>query len=225
MSSKQGRPSLHLRGLLAGLGGRGSSRAEEVVVAEQAAATPGAAWTPPPIPQPLPTPGGTPPTPVGAAPAGQTEPNQPAHPESDLEGTPQAGAATPTAPEAAAEDPGEPAVPVDEEATPVAQAVAQAAATITLTPEFAFDPAEVTISRGETVLWENAGRSPQTVTCDPARIREAGRVQLPEGAEPWDSGVVNSGGSFQHTFDVAGEYVYGSMNRAVNMSGRVTVQE
>jgi plastocyanin len=215
MSSRQHQRSLHRRSFLSSLG-----RARPAAV-QDATEEPEEAWTPPPIPDPLPTPGGTAPTPVGAAPATDVQPQQAESPSSDLEGTPADG--TPVAPDTAVEDPGEPAAPAVDGATPADEVAA--AATVTLTGDFAFDPAEVTVTLGETVVWENAGRSPQTVTCDPARIREEGRVQLPEGAEPWDSGVVNSGETFEHTFEVAGEYVYASMNRAVDMTGRVIVEE
>ena len=194
--------------------------------AQEATETPEVVWTPPSIPEPLGTPGGEPPTPVGAGVSGEAPPQQAAHPVSDIEGTAVPGeAGTPSVPGAPVVEPFEPAVPAEGDATPAAEEVGDVAATVTMAPAFEFVPNEVTISVGETVAWLNSGRSPQTVTCDPARVREEGLVQLPEGADPWDSGVINSGDSFTHTFDVAGEYVYASMNIAVDMSGRVIVQE
>lgn len=220
MTSGQDRRSIHRRGFLSTLG-RGRPAAVQDATEE-----PEAEWTPPSIPQPLPTPGGPPPTPVGAAPSTGEPPNQLTEPVSDIEGqaTPDA-AGTPSDPGAPVVEPGEPAAPAEGEATPAAAEAEDVTATITLTPDFAVDPSEVRVRVGDRVAWLNTGRSPQTVTCDPARIREEGRVQLPEGAEPWDSGVINSGDAFEHTFEVAGEYVYASMNRAVDLTGRVIVEE
>lgn len=99
------------------------------------------------------------------------------------------------------------------------------AVTVAITPEFTFDPPEVTIRAGEAVEWRNAGRSPQTVTGDPARVRVDGAVSLPEGAVPWDSGVLNNGETFVYAFDTPGEYVYVSLPQAENgMTGRVVVE-
>ncbi len=33
-------------------------------------------------------------------------------------------------------------------------------------------------------------------------------MQLPAGAEPWDSGTVNGGESWSYTFETPGEYTY-----------------
>lgn len=205
--------SVHRRGLLGALG------RHRLSAAQAATETPEAEWTPPEIPQPLPTPGGAPPTPVGATDE-ETEspPEQVRHPISEVEG------GTPSVPGAAVVEPFDPAVPA-EDATPGATPSPPFAAVVLATPNFIFEPSEVTIRVGESVMWENQGRSPQTVTCDPARIAEEGLVQLPEGADPWDSGVLNSGDRFEHTFDVAGEYVYSTMNFAVDMAGRVIVEE
>ncbi len=188
------------------------------------AATPDPTWTPPPIPQPLPTPGGTPVTPVGAAPA--TESPAPANVDNPAAGGTPAAEASPIAPPAEnpVAGPGEPAQPATESdaATPVA---APPATTVTLTPDFRFDPPEVRIRRGEAVRWVNAGRSPQTVTADPSRVADPSLVALPDGAEPWDSGVLNAGDDFERSFDTPGEYIYVSIPQAGNgMSGRVIVE-
>lgn len=72
----------------------------------------------------------------------------------------------------------------------------------------AFEPATLTIQVGERVTWHNVGQFVHTVTCDPAEANDPASVQLPAGAAPWDSGGVGPGGTFTHTFDVAGEYHY-----------------
>lgn len=202
------------RALLTAIGGLGAALAVGAhyspirAIAGQTGATPAAAWTPPPIPLPLPTPGGTPPPVTGAAIASETIPSAgvPATTENP-QGTPQAGASP--------------------EATPMASPVADAspAASVTLTADFQFDPAEVTIGVGQSVTWVNQGRSPQTVTCDVTLAQNKSRPTVPGGAQPWNSGVLNYGDDFVQTFDVAGEYTYFSIPReADGMIGRVIVQ-
>lgn len=213
------------RSVLAGLGGLTGAALLRKRVEAQTEATP--TWSPPPIPQPLPSSEGTPPPIVGAAPAegapvsgAPTSLEQPA-----AAGTPGAGEGTPTTGgEQPAVNPQQPAQPL---ATPVAteQPTVTPSATVVLTPDFHFDPQEVTIKTGQAVEWRNEGRSPQTVTADPALVEDASLVQLPEGAEPWNSGVLNHGETFVKVFDTPGEYDYVSIPRAKDgMTGRVIVE-
>ena len=214
------------RNLLAGLGGLISTLVLKTRTrAQDAEATP--IWTPPPIPEPLPSSEGTPPPIVGLAPKAEapvsgapTSIEQPA-----AAGTPGVGQATPaTTGEIAVTNPQQPAQPL---ATPVTaeEPEVEPVVTVALTPEFSFDPVEVTIRAGEAVEWRNEGRSPQTVTGDPALAGEEGGITLPEGATPWDSGVINSGETFVHVFETAGEYVYVSLPQAESgMTGRVIVE-
>src|SRR3954467_5522413 len=191
MSRRSDKDRIDRRDLLLGAGGLGAvalgarlllgpPHAQATVSAQ---ATPGAgaaspaAWTPPPIPQPLPTVGGVAPAVVGAAPPA---------PPSQLE-NPAAGGATPVGgSQAPVQNPGAPPQPMATPGAPVAGTPAPSV-TVTLTPEFRFDPAEVTIKAGEAVRWVNAGRSPQTVTGDPARAQDPSHAVLPSGAQPWDS--------------------------------------
>jgi plastocyanin len=94
-----------------------------------------------------------------------------------------------------------------------------------ITPDRRFDPSQVSVNRGQAVQWRNGSRSPQTVTDDPVRIADKSKIALPPGAEPIDSGVINPGDTFVHSFSVAGDYQYLSLPfEAQNMIGRVTVQ-
>lgn len=203
-------------------------------LAVRAQATPNAdlsqprAYTPPPIPQPLPKPGGpiaqvVGPAPKQSAPASNTE-------------NPASGGASPAAPggspgatPAGASmvsnvNPGGPPQPATSpQASPAASP--PPSASVTITPAFTFDPAQVTIKRGETVRWTNGGRAPQTVTADPARAKDKSHAALPGGAQPFDSGVLNAGAAFSHTFDVVGSYSYFSMPQEERgMLGSVVVQ-
>lgn len=46
------------------------------------------------------------------------------------------------------------------------------------------------------------------VTTDPAKAAAKEHVQVPPGADVWDSGFVNTGTTFERTFEIAGEYKY-----------------
>ena len=210
-----------LFGSLAGIGsttvGSGSLRAQD--------ATPEATWSPPPIPQPLPESQGTPPPIIGAQQAEGPVSGAPTSIEQpSAAGTPGVGQATPgVTGEAPVTNPQQPAQPI---ATPVTEDDQEAiATTVVVTPEFRFEPQEVRIRVGEAVEWRNEGRSPQTVSGNPGWAGEEGLVQLPEGAEPWDAGIINYGESVTHVFDVPGEYTYVSLPQAANgMTGRVIVE-
>ncbi len=71
-----------------------------------------------------------------------------------------------------------------------------------------FDPAEIAIKAGDTVEWRNIGSIPHTVTADPRRAPSSKNVELPDGAEPFDSGWVTGGQSFRYTFSKPGVYRY-----------------
>lgn len=196
------RTFLRKLGALAAIGfGVGTSTA----TGAQSSGTPQAspAWTPPGIPKPLPTQGGTPPVPVGAAATPVTSP-----------------AATPAESSNPVEEPGAAAQPVTgtEGGTP------EASVTVTITPDFTFDPDQLTIDTGDVVRWHNAGRSPQTVTADPGKAQDTSHASVPEGAEPFDSGAINAGEDFTYRFDVAGDYVYVSLPmESEGMVGYITV--
>ncbi len=71
-----------------------------------------------------------------------------------------------------------------------------------------FMPETVEIDAGESVEWRNTSIAPHTVTTVAEQAENPGRVRLPEGAEPFDSGTIEPGGIFRLRFDVPGEYVY-----------------
>jgi plastocyanin len=102
--------------------------------------------------------------------------------------------------------------------------VAPAAARVTITSAPAFDPALVSVSRGQLVQWVNTGRSPQTVTDDPTRVTNSNNAVLPAGAQPWDSGVLNSGQTFTYVFNTPGDYTYTSLpDELQGLIGHITV--
>jgi plastocyanin len=71
-----------------------------------------------------------------------------------------------------------------------------------------FVPTEITIKAGDTVEWRNIGLIPHTVTADPRRAPSSRNIELPDGAEAFDSGWVTSGQSFRYTFSEPGVYRY-----------------
>lgn len=72
-----------------------------------------------------------------------------------------------------------------------------------------FHPTELTVQVGESVTWRNTSTGMvHTATGDPAEVMEPAHVQLPVGADPWDSGLISAGESWTHTFDVPGKYRY-----------------
>jgi plastocyanin len=71
-----------------------------------------------------------------------------------------------------------------------------------------FIPAEVTISSGTAIEWQNTSLLVHTVTADPAKAARPESTSLPEGAEPFDSGNLEPDGNFRHRFTVPGSYRY-----------------
>lgn len=90
-----------------------------------------------------------------------------------------------------------------------------------------FDPDHLTIRVGDTVTWRNVSATSHTSTCDPEKANNPEEhVQLPEGAETWDSGLLNTDEEFSHTFEVAGEYTYFCIPHEANgMVANLTVEE
>jgi len=108
-------------------------------------------------------------------------------------------------------------------ASPSASAVAQGQ-TVNMTDTYQFQPATLTVPRGTTVTWMNTGQQQHTVTDDPAKAANRADAQLPNGAQPWDSGLIDAGKTFTHTFDTPGDYTYFCMpHEALGMVARITV--
>lgn len=102
----------------------------------------------------------------------------------------------------------------------------QPAQTIGMTDELAFAPDKVTIRVGETIRWKNTSAEVHTVTADAKKVISAQHVQLPKGAEPFDSGDMKPGAVFDHTFTVPGHYRYVCLpHEAAGMLGEIEVRE
>jgi plastocyanin len=108
--------------------------------------------------------------------------------------------------------------------TPAPSGGGAQAQTINMTDQFQFQPAALTVPRGTTVTWMNTGQQQHTVTDDPSKAASAADAKLPSGGQPWDSGLIDGGKTFTHTFDTPGEYAYFCMpHEALGMVARITV--
>jgi plastocyanin len=99
-----------------------------------------------------------------------------------------------------------------------------------------FRPAEIEISTGETVVWSNTGNRRHTVTAydnqipDGAEYFASGGFETEQAArEGWMSGFegrIESGQTYEHTFEVQGEYHYFCIpHEPEGMVGTVVVME
>jgi plastocyanin len=91
-------------------------------------------------------------------------------------------------------------------------------------PKALFVPATVNCKVGDTVNWTNPGVITHSVTFDPAQAVAKENVVLPEGVAPFDSGNMEEGGTFKHTFTTKGTYKYVcKFHEAMGMIGTVVV--
>ena len=98
------------------------------------------------------------------------------------------------------------------------------AATVGMTTTLNFDPEEITIQVGDTVEWRNKSLFTHTVTADKSLAKQPGKVRLPTGADPFNSGDIAPGEVFRHQFQVAGRYDYFCIpHEGRNMRGSVIV--
>lgn len=98
------------------------------------------------------------------------------------------------------------------------------AVTVEMTNQLTFKPDTVTIEKGETVLWKNTSLLVHSVTADHDKKTEPESVALPEGAEPFDSGLMDPEEEFSHTFTVRGTYTYFCIPHEAAMRGVVIVE-
>lgn len=96
---------------------------------------------------------------------------------------------------------------------------------VTMDDTLKYYPAELTIEKGETVTWKNESALVHTVTCDPEKAARSKNVNLPEGAQAFDSGRMSKGDTFKYTFEQAGRYKYFCIpHEATGMIGVIIVK-
>ena len=89
-----------------------------------------------------------------------------------------------------------------------------------------FTPDSVVIEAGETVVWRNSSVLVHTVTAIADSAADPGRVELPDGAEPFGSGRLGPNETYRRTFEVPGTYRYVCLpHEAAGMIGTVVVEE
>lgn len=97
--------------------------------------------------------------------------------------------------------------------------------TVGMTDRLTFEPKAISMQAGETVTWKNTSQLIHTVTADASKAGKPSSVELPEGATPFDSGTMQPGATFSHTFDTPGTYRYFCIpHQGANMVGTVTVR-
>jgi plastocyanin len=79
---------------------------------------------------------------------------------------------------------------------------------VQMTDALHFEPSQITVPLGASVVWTNTGAIQHTVTDDPSKAQNKSDAELPPGAQAWDSGNVDPGKTFEHTFTVPGTYKY-----------------
>jgi plastocyanin len=87
-----------------------------------------------------------------------------------------------------------------------------------------FEPANIKVKTGQTVMWKNSSHEVHTVTADPRVATDAKDVELPKGAKQFDSGFLNPGRTFEQTFRTPGTYRYVcTLHEAQRMVGQIIV--
>ncbi len=85
-----------------------------------------------------------------------------------------------------------------------------------------YDPLGLYIARGETVQWSARSEGFSVSAYHPDNDNH--ELRIPEGAKPFDTGIMPAGGSLEWTFDVEGTYDYYSQRQEViGMVGRIVV--
>jgi plastocyanin len=117
-----------------------------------------------------------------------------------------------------------PATSTTSSSAPAAASPTAQAYSVSMTDANVFAPTTITVPRGATITWTNTGTVAHTVTDDPTKAQNPADAGLPPGAQAWDSGTVNGGATFSHTFDTAGSYTYFCIpHEALGMVAHVTV--
>jgi plastocyanin len=95
---------------------------------------------------------------------------------------------------------------------------------VKMTGQNTFDPLTITVPAGSTVIWVNDATTVQSATFDPSFASTKGDIVLPTGATPFDSGMIEQGKSWTHSFTTPGTYKYACVpNEALGMKGTVIV--
>lgn len=101
-----------------------------------------------------------------------------------------------------------------------------AAKEVRMTDNLTYEPKTITIRSGETVIWKNASSMLHSVTDVPGKAAKAQDAVLPRNAKEFDSGLLEAGKTFSHTFTVPGTYKYFCIpHEELGMVGTVIVKK
>ena len=85
-----------------------------------------------------------------------------------------------------------------------------------------YDPLGLHIARGETVQWVNRRDGFSVTAYHPDNDNH--ELRIPEGAKPFDTGVMTVDMTLEYTFDVEGTYdYYSQLHEVIGMVGRIVV--
>jgi nitrite reductase (NO-forming) len=91
--------------------------------------------------------------------------------------------------------------------------------------EMTFLQPDILVNVGQEVVWRNTSSTIHNVVADPAQATVVADVHLPRGARTFDSGYLQPGQTFVHTFTVPGVYRYVcTLHEASGMKGVVIVK-
>lgn len=114
----------------------------------------------------------------------------------------------------------------DDEAERATQTEAPKRPAVEMNDALQFDPKTITVSVGDRVEWPNVGKVAHTVTTTPSKVADRGKVEVPTGAQAWDSGLIGEGERYARTFEDPGTYRYACIpHEGAGMLGTVTVEE
>ncbi|MEF8816396.1 MAG: plastocyanin/azurin family copper-binding protein [Salinibacter sp.] len=105
-----------------------------------------------------------------------------------------------------------------------AQTSGEPAATIGMTNTLSFTEDTVRVEVGETVRWKNDSVIVHTVTADEEEATMDKSVRLPDGADPFHSGTLEAGETFEYTFETPGRYRYFCVPHEAAMRATVIVE-
>lgn len=85
-----------------------------------------------------------------------------------------------------------------------------------------YDPVGLYVEPGDTVVWQALRWTPTVTAYHPRNDNH--ELRIPEGAEPFDSGLLGTMDTFSWTFEMEGTYdYYSKYHEAVGLTGRIVV--
>lgn len=89
-----------------------------------------------------------------------------------------------------------------------------------------FMPSVAKIKAGQTIQWVNDAKTLHSVDADKSMVQNPSDVVLPAGVKPFDSGFMQPGATFEHTFTQPGVYKYTCVpHEKDHMNGEVDVSK